>query len=180
MSNSAVASAKNRRAGIKPNTPVPSQENTNQPQPSGLTLPQVIALIDTRLIKLEKFMNEQEQNKTIFSNNQVSNNVGSNNVGLNNQEETMPSNITEILDEFQQRFLLLAEEINLLKDTLLKLQTYTMDVNKTLLEERINILSDMDSNGERFTLKNEEFNFDIKNEIIEQNDEYNEIDIKEE
>jgi hypothetical protein len=162
MSNNAVASAKNRRAGIKPTMPVSPQENQNQPQQPGLTLPQVIALIDTRLIKLEKFMNEQEQeqqsqNKNIFfPNNQESN-------------EALPSNINEVLEEFQQRFLLLAEEINLLKDTLLKLQTYTMDVNKTLLEERISVLSDLGDNGDRFVLKHEEIYKNSNETEIEEN-----------
>jgi hypothetical protein len=39
----------------------------------------------------------------------------------------------------------LAEEMAQLKDTLMKLQTYTMDVNKMLLEERVNVLSDLGS-----------------------------------
>lgn len=150
MSNSAVASAKNRRAGIKPTTPPQQQELSNPQQPSGLTLPQVIALIDTRLIKLEKFMNEQEQNPTSL-------NVSMNALSSSSNED-MPSNMIDILEEYQQRFLLLAEEINLLKDTVLKLQTYTMDVNKTLLEERINILSDLGSNGDRFVLQQEYMN----------------------
>jgi hypothetical protein len=147
MSNSAVASAKNRRAGIKPTIPPQQQELSNPQQPSGLTLPQVIALIDSRLIKLEKFMNEKEQNPTPV------------NVSMNSfSNGNLPSNINDILEEYQQRFLLLAEEINLLKDTVLKLQTYTMDVNKILLEERINILSDLGSNGDRFVLQQEDIN----------------------
>ena len=129
MSNSAVASAKNRRAGIKPTTPQ-QQENTTAQQPSGLTLQQVISLIDSRLVKLEKFMNEKQETNT-------------------DSNESIPYNIIE---EFQQRFLVLAEEINLLKDTVLKLQSYTMDVNRTLLEERINVLSDLGNDGERFLL----------------------------
>ena len=44
---------------------------------------------------------------------------------------------------FDRRFELLAEEINNLKDLLLKLQSYTMDVNKTLMEERVNVFSDL-------------------------------------
>jgi hypothetical protein len=41
--------------------------------------------------------------------------------------------------------MLLAEEMAQLKDTLMKLQMYTMDVNKMLLEERVNVLSDLGS-----------------------------------
>jgi hypothetical protein len=46
------------------------------------------------------------------------------------------------------RFDILAREIADLKDVVLKLQAYTMDVNKTLLEERIHILSDLDTTVE--------------------------------
>ena len=53
-------------------------------------------------------------------------------------------------------------EINSLKDTVLKLQTYTMDVNKVLLQERINILSDLGDNGERFMLQQDDNSEDNK------------------
>ena len=154
MSNSAVASAKNRRAGIKPTNPLENKVTPQPQQPSGLTLPQVIALIDTRLIKLEKFMNEK-QDPISYTNNP-----------MNQPTEDVPSNMGEILEEFQQRFLLLAEEINLLKDTVLKLQSYTMDVNKVLLEERINILSDLGDNGDRFLLQQQENKEDSTDELV--------------
>jgi len=147
MSNSAVASAKNRRAGIKSTNPIENKVQTQTPQPTGLTLPQVIALIDTRLIKLEKFMNEK-QDPITYTNNPMNES--------NDSTEGLPSNIGEVLDEFQQRFILLADEINSLKDTVLKLQSYTMDVNKVLLQERINILSDLGDNGDRFVLQQED------------------------
>ena len=159
MSNSAVASAKNRRAGIKPTNPIENQVSPQQPQQSGLTLPQVIALIDTRLVKLEKFMMEKgnENSQMQYTNNPM------NQPGSEIQDD-IPSNMNEILEEFQQRFILLAEEINLLKDTVLKLQTYTMDVNKSLLEDRINILSDLGDSGDRFVLQENEVNELLDNE----------------
>jgi hypothetical protein len=49
----------------------------------------------------------------------------------------------EILNDFNQRFEILAEELNTVKDLLLKLQAYTMDVNKALYEERIHVFSGM-------------------------------------
>ena len=158
MSNSAVASAKNRRAGIKPTNPIENQISPQQPQQSGLTLPQVIALIDTRLVKLEKFMTEKgnENSQMQYTNNPMNQTVS--------EDDGIPSNMNEILEEFQQRFLLLAEEINLLKDTVLKLQTYTMDVNKSLLEDRINILSDLGDSGDRFVLQQDEVNELLENE----------------
>jgi hypothetical protein len=45
--------------------------------------------------------------------------------------------ISTILEDFNTRFVMLAEEISTLKDSLLKLQTYTMEVNRMLLEERV-------------------------------------------
>jgi hypothetical protein len=38
---------------------------------------------------------------------------------------------------------MLAGEVEGLKDIVLKLQAYTMEVNKTLYEERVQVLSDM-------------------------------------
>jgi hypothetical protein len=52
--------------------------------------------------------------------------------------------LSEITEEFNSRYAILAEEIDNVKSMLLKLQTYTMEVNKTLLEERIRILSDVE------------------------------------
>ena len=58
------------------------------------------------------------------------------------------TDLNEVLDDFNNRFMMLATEISQLKDVVMKLQSYTMDVNKMLLEERVNVLSDLgdDSN----------------------------------
>ena len=58
----------------------------------------------------------------------------------NENEAEVPS---DFIEEMQSRYEILAREIVDLKDIVLKLQSYTMDVNKTLLEERIHILSDL-------------------------------------
>ena len=58
----------------------------------------------------------------------------------------------EILKEYDTRFTMLVSEINDLKDIVMKLQTYTMDVNKTLLEERIHIMGDMSSVKEEIVM----------------------------
>lgn len=158
MSSSAVASARKRRAGISQSNPIENMQSSNNSssaqQPNGLTLPQVISLIDTRLIKLEKFMNETKENPNI----QMIHQVQSQTQPIPNTDQSTISNLSEIIDDFQQRFVLLAEEINSLKDTIIKLQTYTMDVNKTLLEERINILSDLGDNNNMFVLQESEDN----------------------
>lgn len=52
------------------------------------------------------------------------------------------------LEEYNNRFDLIAREIGELKETVLKLQTFTMDVNKTLFDERIKLLGDIESVGD--------------------------------
>uniref|UniRef100_A0A6C0DWM7 Uncharacterized protein n=1 Tax=viral metagenome TaxID=1070528 RepID=A0A6C0DWM7_9ZZZZ len=124
----AIASARQRRAGITPTEP--ATVNPPKPaEPSGLTIHQVISLVDSRLVKLEKFMNESKEN-------------GERHVHFS--QEPSPSSdeegvvdISTILEDFNTRFVMLAEEISTLKDSLLKLQTYTMEVNRMLLEERV-------------------------------------------
>ena len=130
MSQSLAAAKKRRAAPGSANDmppPVQSRQQPSQNASSGLTLPQVIAVIDTRLIKLENFMNESVSSPT--TSNTVNNNVQS-------IDET-------ILEEYNNRFEILAEEISNLKDIMLKLQSFTMEVNKTLMEERINVFSEL-------------------------------------
>ena len=116
--SAANSSAKKRRAPpstepIKP-TAVPNTP-MNSPANVGLTLPQVIALIDKRLVSLETVT------KTLASQPAPSTN-----------ESEMPE---LFMEEFQARFDIMADEIANLKNIVLKLQSYTMDVNKTLLEQ---------------------------------------------
>jgi len=135
---SGIAAAKKRRAGVTtpvPDTPRLPNGGTAVSSPSsqaqGLTLQQVISLLDTRLTKVEKSLNE----------NQLELNVS--------EKEMLPTNISDILDDFQDKFIILAGEINSLKDTVLKLQTYTMDINQLLFEKYVasSITSDVNTNN---------------------------------
>jgi hypothetical protein len=123
---------------VMPQTPSYGQntqsgyQTTMPSQNSGLTLPQVISLVDKRLITLEQFMKQQSSSST-------GNNV--------------PSNITAIVDEFNTRFTILAEEIDSIKNILMKLQAFTMDVNKNLLDERVRIFSDVDNINSSLDIK---------------------------
>ena len=56
--------------------------------------------------------------------------------------------LQEILDEFNARFEIMAEEIANLKNIVMNLQMYTMEVNKQLLEERNNQLPAMKSSND--------------------------------
>jgi hypothetical protein len=126
-----LAAARKRRAPASltptniPPPPSPGFQQTQQNPSMGLTLPQVIALVDQRLVVVETFMKNVQQGDIVSSN--ASENVETNSV----------------LEEINSRYDLLAEEVINLKNIVLSLQSYTMEVNKTLMEERIRILSDV-------------------------------------
>ena len=133
--SSALAAARKRRiptsqseSNMAPQPPSYGQNNMPS-QNTGLTLPQVIALVDKRLITLEQFMKQQQSEP----------------VNSTNNNNNIPSNINDVLDEFNSRFSILAEEIDSMKNIVMKLQSFTMEVNKTLLDERIRIFSDVDN-----------------------------------
>lgn len=126
-----LASAKAKRAGINPPPPsVPTRGNTpNQPpspQTGGvrLSVPQVLAMFDARLNKLEAAPAPAAP------------------VQASTKAQVIDKSA---LDDMAEKFMMLAEEITTMKDVIMKLQAFTMDVNKTLFEERIQIMSDADS-----------------------------------
>lgn len=135
MSNS-IAAAKRRRAGVieQPPPPVPSVSTQQGQVPSRLTLPQVISMLDARLVKLENSPIQEQPPQSI---------EGS-------------VSISEYVVEMDHKFSVLVEEITTLKDIVLKLQSYTMDVNKMLVDERIQIMSEFQTpveKGENITLE---------------------------
>ena len=93
-------------------------------------MPQVIAVVDARLIALETFVKETKNASTQPKTAQA-------------QAQTQVQISDETIDDLNEKFEILANEIADLKDIVLKLQSYTMEVNKTLMEERISILSDV-------------------------------------
>jgi|LauGreDrversion4_2_1035121.scaffolds.fasta_scaffold25830_2 hypothetical protein len=150
----ANAAARKRRAGgasLQENG-IPAQTNNLQQQQQapkgGLTLPQVISLVDKRLITLETFMKESKGS------------ISQTNVSTSDSAVSEDA-VNQLADEFDTKFSMLAQEVAELKDIVLKLQSYTMEVNKTLYEERINVLSDM---GQP---KDDRINFHISDDEIE-------------
>ena len=155
MAMSAAAAAKRRRAGINP--PPVTQPNQNQNQAERLisnlqnmqnsvqtqvqpqvptrplNLQQIIQLLDSRIVKLEKSAPistlEVQSTSSSIPNEKI--------VELVNEA------MAEHVSEFNTRSEMLANEIMQLKDIVLSLQTYTMSVNKMLLDERIQILSEI-------------------------------------
>ena len=111
--SAALSAAKKRRAPIAVDPPklssIQQQPQQSQQQAGGLTLQQVIALIDKRLTNLET-------------------------VEVSESDTTELEDMTE---EYENRFDILAQEISELKQTVLSLQTYTMEVNKMLFDEKM-------------------------------------------
>jgi hypothetical protein len=135
----ANSSARQRRAGgaVLPGqdtktVSAPAPALTPQQQ-NGLSLQQVIALIDKRLVNLETFAKETKDAPPAAAAQSTS---------TVNAEE-----INAMADEFNSKFEMLATEVAEMKDIVLKLQAYTMEVNRTLMQERVRILSDMGSGG---------------------------------
>ena len=107
-----------------------------------MSLQQVITVFDKRLLTLEKAIIE---NKVPME----TQNVSVNNVSVNNEvniehtqkmmeilREDLKITLTDQSKEFDYRTNMLATEITSLKEIVLKLQSYTLEVNQTLLEER--------------------------------------------
>jgi hypothetical protein len=144
MGMSAVEAAKRRRAAPPP---VPQQNQgaklistlqnmQNAPPaavPRPMNLQQVIHLIDSRLLKIEKTIQETPPPVQVANSSMTTEEIS----------EIVSNVIDEHISEFNTRSEMLANEIMQLKDIVLNLQNYTMSVNKMLLEERIQILSDI-------------------------------------
>jgi hypothetical protein len=191
------AAAINRRVNVPAaqtgNSFKPSIANsvTQPQQPSVLTLPQVISVFDNRIMLLEKFMIEAKQTpitNTTSSENNVQPNVqptsSENNVqttpseknvqekpNFNTIEHVSINDFNTIIGEFNSRFELFAHEIADLKDIVLKLQSYTMEVNKALLDEKNKSISTVVTNNNLANTNEESLTTNNQiNESIESND----------
>ena len=136
MNNSAIAAAKRRRAGAPPaSAPAPAASCSvppRQPQRQGQPQPQQQPIPSTHKIMSLKEVIAYYDSRILYLENVVKNG------GLNVSPDT-PS-VQELMNqhiiEFDHRYELLAAEIEDLKNAFMKLQTFTMDINKTLEEER--------------------------------------------
>jgi hypothetical protein len=129
MSNSA-ALARKRRANM-PQTAAPIPTPTNQATASGnrvpLSIPQLFQLVEKRIISLEERFKETN---TDNGNNNITEDI------LKDITTRINDNEQKIIEEYESRFEILATQLNDLKEVVLKLQMYTMDVNKVLLENQ--------------------------------------------
>ena len=171
---SSAALARKRRAnGVPPSSsPQPGPQSSLQ-QPGqgqaqgqtgrGMTMPQVIHLIDTRLKFLEDFKKDQETFNTntqmtidkipeemdTLKTNTANMLIHAKQTSIEVEPSTPSADIvqqsngitledyTQFTQEYESRFHTMVTEINDVKDMLMKLQTFTMDVNKKLLEEHL-------------------------------------------
>ena len=124
-----LASAKAKRAGIAPTipTPQPVQAVQGQQLQTKLSFQQIVTVIDGRLTKLEQEMKSKAAQVTAQVPAQVQ-----------PKDQVTKSQ----MEEMENKFMMLAEEISTMKDVIMKLQAFTMEVNKTLFDERMQIMSD--------------------------------------
>ena len=125
MSNS-LASAKRRRANMQPDTvsstPPPVPTSNSQPQQQKLTIPAYLSLLEGRLLQLEKRVDGSDGSSLMVET-----------AGPDGVKNTMK--ITDYMEDMDKRFQMLAEEITNMKDIVLSLQRYTMEVNQNLLSQ---------------------------------------------
>jgi len=142
MSNS-IAAAKRRRAGVIETTPTIAPQQGPVPVPR-LTLPQVISMLDARLVKLEKYSVQEQSTPEQSVDGTVS--------------------VSEYVVEMDHKFSVLVDEISNLKDIVLRLQSFTMEVNKILIDKHIQTITE-------FQIKNENIQIENENIQIEKNQE---------
>ena len=161
MSNSNSA-AKRRRANLVASPmfqsngqPVPNNgASTTVQQPTApvprqpMSLQQVVGVFDRRLLYLEEYVSKQLKKVPgveVIPTANTSAFTPAQNMNAPDIELLVQHILHEHLSEFNHRYELLAEEIIDLKHIVMKLQSYTLDVNKTLIDERIQILSELRS-----------------------------------
>lgn len=166
MSVSATTAAKKRRAnnGSNPMFKSPSsemplqQENVSMASSSSensgtnniqrpMTLQQVITVFDNRLLNLEKSLlnNETTSNEPVATTTTTAVKSDIDREYIEKMHQDFQDSLNEQFSEFDHRYQLLAKEVIDLKHIVLKLQSYTLDVNKALIEERVQILTTDDN-----------------------------------
>ena len=123
-----IAAAKRRRAGIQSSTPdvttsiQPSISN-NPPTNPKLSIQNFVVLLDKRMSTLEESLKSNTEPNNIK-------------LELDTPEGKKTMKITEYMEEMDTKFNMLAEEIMNMKDIVLKLQSFTMEVNKSLVSSQ--------------------------------------------
>jgi hypothetical protein len=129
MSTSSLAAAKRRRAGvteaqmgakrIEQSGAATNDANSQKKQP--LTVQSYLSLLEQRILQVEKDAKGEDPNKLF--------------VEVDTPTGSKSMLITEYMEDMDSRFHMLAEEITNLKDIVLSLQRYTIEVNQNLLNQ---------------------------------------------
>lgn len=120
MSSQALSKAKSRRAGLQSTAPPPPTVNqTVEPPKPKMSIPMYLNLLDKRINSLD----EKISNST---------NLNSIQLEVESEEGKKTMNITEYMTDMDTKFAMLVEEIANFKETINKLQTFTMDVTKDM------------------------------------------------
>ena len=154
MSGSAISSAKRRRANNVLTSPLFQNPENQQNQSNShdkssiedmpnrpLTLQQALQILNGRIVQLERTASNGPVENTSTENTPTSS------VDETRVQEIVSNMMETHLSEFNHRYEILASEILNLKHIVMKLQSYTLDINKTLIEERIQVLSEMPDKG---------------------------------
>jgi hypothetical protein len=119
QNNLPTTNSSSNLGSIPETSSIDKKENTKT-----LTMTEMVTLLNSRVVALERGTNQSATSS--------------------NDNNTTLEELKSLSDEMNIRFELFANEIANLKDTVMKLQTYTMDVNKMLMNERIQILSNVE------------------------------------
>ena len=168
-----IAAAKRRRAQPenKPTPPLPVQsavQNRPQAAPTQRLNPQqYLAMLEGKILALEKNMTTG----------------GSLQIEVNTPEGKRKMDLSDYMSDVDQKFMVLAEELSTLKDTMMKLQSFTMEVNKTMFDKLGNsqeILSNSDiidvPESNMSTTQIDVENLTLDDAIIQENDNDNDND----
>jgi len=129
-----IAAAKRRRAGIQPTTPQPqtniplqtTSAQQQQPVQPRMNIVQYLASLEKRVVTLESQKPDVKPEYETLDNIQVE---------VETPEGKTHIPIVTFMESMDARFQMLVDEIASLKDTVLKLQTFTMEVNQKLFHE---------------------------------------------
>ena len=122
-----------RRRTTEPE-PMISSANTPPPTISNkriLSTQEVILALNTRIGILEE--------------------ANSNSTQINNTDYVNHEQLNNIINDLNNKFNTLADEMDEIKNIVIKLQSFTMDVNQMLINERIQMLSSVENNNLKIT-----------------------------
>ncbi len=125
----------------------PKEELSTTDFKKPMSLQQVITVFDKRLLTLEKAIIENKvpmESQTVSGNNEL--NVEHTQKMMETLREDLKITLTDQSKEFDYRTNMLANEITTLKEMVIKVQSYTLEVNQTLFEERNQFFNGTENN----------------------------------